>query len=665
MMTLDEITKKVLEQIDASGFKQSGAFNLRHNGIALCHGDSEHIKIKKKQDKPGIDIYIDGKTDGEEVHIPVVVDATGMTDVVYNDFYIEEGANVTIVAGCGIHNSGCNESRHDGIHTFHVEKNCNVRYVEKHYGEGEGTGTRVLNPVTEVYLGENSVFTLDTAQIKGVDSTVRENNVYLEANSKLYVIEKLMTHGNQEATSNMMVEMNGEGSSAQIVSRSVAKGSSRQIFHPRAVGKNLCHAHVQCDSIIMDHAEVSSIPEINAKHVDAAIIHEAAIGRINDEQLVKLRTLGMTEEEAEGVIIENFLNDIAGIKTTKTKSAALPDSERIELKKYLKIVCDGKSLTEDEAYKAMDIIMSDRASNAQIACLLTALRMKGETIDEITGFAKVMREKMSKVNVKGTLDIVGTGGDLSNSFNISTTSSFVIAAAGQKVAKHGNRSVSSKSGAADVLEALGVKIQSTHEQAEKSLDEIGLSFLFAQSYHSAMRFVGPTRAQIGVRTVFNILGPLANPAKADFMILGTYDPDLLEPMAKVLMNLGIKRAMLVYGNDRLDEVSISAPTTICEINGGKLIKYEIKPEDFGLKRGKLADIVGEDGKGNAAITRDILEGTIKGAKRDIVLLNSGCALYICGKCDSIEEGVKTAAEMIDSGKALKKLEELVELTNRG
>ena len=172
--------------------------------------------------------------------------------------------------------------------------------------KAKGTGTRVLNPVTEVYLGENSVFTLDTAQIKGVDSTVRENNVYLEANSKLYVIEKLMTHGNQEATSNMMVEMNGEGSSAQIVSRSVAKGSSRQIFHPRAVGKNLCHAHVQCDSIIMDHAEVSSIPEINAKHVDAAIIHEAAIGRINDEQLVKLRTLGMTEEEAEGVIIENL-----------------------------------------------------------------------------------------------------------------------------------------------------------------------------------------------------------------------------------------------------------------------------------------------------------------------------------------------------------------------
>ena len=222
MTLLDKITEKVLAQIDDTGFTQSGAFNLRHNGIALCHGDSEHIKIKKKQDKPGIDIFIDGKTDGEEVHIPVVVDASGM--------------------------------------------------------------------------------------IKGVDSTVRENNVHLEAGSKLYVIEKLMTHGKQEATSNMMVELLGEGSSAQIVSRSVAKGESRQVFHPRAVGKNRCHAHVQCDSIIMDHAEVSSIPEINAKHVDAAIIHEAAIGRINDEQLIKLRTLGMTEEEAEGVIIENFLN---------------------------------------------------------------------------------------------------------------------------------------------------------------------------------------------------------------------------------------------------------------------------------------------------------------------------------------------------------------------
>ncbi len=307
-MTLDQITQKILKQIDESGFKQEGAFNLRHNGTALCHGDSEHIKIRKKEDKPGIDVYIDGDTKGEQVHIPVVVDASGMTDVVYNDFFIAEGAEVTIVAGCGIHNSGCNESRHDGIHSFHVAKGANVRYEEKHYGEGEGTGAKVLNPVTNIYMEEDSIFTLDTAQIKGVDSTQRETNISMGKGAKLYVVEKLMTHDEQTAVSNMEVQMNGEGSSAQIVSRSVAKGSSKQVFHPKAVGNAGCHAHVQCDSIIMDHAEVSSIPEINARHLDAAIIHEAAIGRINDEQLVKLRTMGMTEEEAESVIIDNFLN---------------------------------------------------------------------------------------------------------------------------------------------------------------------------------------------------------------------------------------------------------------------------------------------------------------------------------------------------------------------
>lgn len=307
-MTLDEITQKILKQIDEKGFKQNGAFNLRHNGTSLCHGDSEHIKIKKKEDKPGIDVYIDGDTKGEQVHIPVVVDASGMTDVVYNDFYIAEGADVTIIAGCGIHNSGCNESRHDGIHSFHVADGANVRYEEKHYGEGEGTGAKVLNPVTNIYMEENAVFTLDTAQIKGVDSTERETNISIGKGSKLYVVEKLMTHDDQTAVSNMEVQLNGEGCSAQIISRSVAKGSSKQVFHPKAVGNAGCHAHVQCDSIIMEHAQVSSIPEINANHLDAAIIHEAAIGRINDEQLIKLRTMGMTEEEAESVIIDNFLN---------------------------------------------------------------------------------------------------------------------------------------------------------------------------------------------------------------------------------------------------------------------------------------------------------------------------------------------------------------------
>lgn len=305
---LDKITEKILRQIDGEGFQQKGAFNLRRNGIALCHGDSEHIKIKKKEDKQGIDIFIDGETKGEKVHIPVVVDASGMKDEVYNDFYIAEGADVTIIAGCGIHNSGCNESRHDGIHSFHVGRGANVRYEEKHYGEGEGTGAKVLNPVTKIYLEEDSVFTLDTVQIKGVDSTVRKTDVEMGANAKLYVMEKLMTHDDQAAQSDMEVRMNGAGSSAKIISRSVAKGGSKQMFHPRAVGNARCHAHVQCDSIIMDHAEVSSIPEINARHLDAAIIHEAAIGRINDEQLVKLRTLGMTEEEAENIIIDNFLN---------------------------------------------------------------------------------------------------------------------------------------------------------------------------------------------------------------------------------------------------------------------------------------------------------------------------------------------------------------------
>lgn len=303
---LDQVTQDVLKVIDSYGFKQEGAYNLRLNGMAVCHGDSRHINIIKKEDKPGIDIHISGEAKDEQVHIPVVMSQEGV-DIVYNDFYIEDGADVTIIAGCGIHGEGCSETRHDGIHAFHVGKNCNVKYVENHYAEGNGTGAKVLNPVTKIYVGENSVFTLETIQIKGVDSTERENYIELAENAKLFVTEKLMTDGNQHAVSNMDVELNGENSSARIVSRSVGKGNSKQVFHPKAIGNNLCHAHVQCDSIIMDHAEISSIPEIDAKHVDAQIIHEAAIGRINDEQLVKLRTFGMNEEEAEAVIIESFL----------------------------------------------------------------------------------------------------------------------------------------------------------------------------------------------------------------------------------------------------------------------------------------------------------------------------------------------------------------------
>lgn len=308
MADIDQVTQAILDKIDDTGFRQEGAYNLRYNGYSLCHGNTRNITIQKKENKPGIDVYISAETRGELVHIPVVVTTSGMTDEVYNDFYIEAGAQVTIIAGCGIHNSGCNDSRHDGIHTFHVGENANVRYEEKHYGEGEGTGARILNPVTNIIMEAHSVFTLDTVQIKGVDSTKRENEIIMGEDTKLFVTEKLMTHNGQNAISNMNVYLNGAGSSAQIISRSVAKGESVQTFHPKAIGNAPCHAHIQCDSIIMDHAHVCSIPEIDAKHIDAAIIHEAAIGRINNEQLIKLRTFGMNEEEAEAVIVENFLN---------------------------------------------------------------------------------------------------------------------------------------------------------------------------------------------------------------------------------------------------------------------------------------------------------------------------------------------------------------------
>ena len=305
---MDLIQKELLEAVAGLHEIPAGAFNIRSNGKSVERRTTEHIDIISKEDGSGIDIIVKPEVRGESVHIPVIISQSGLSEAVYNDFHIGENADVTIIAGCGIHNSGCNDSRHDGIHTFHVGKNANVHYEEKHYGEGNGTGSRVLNPVTNIELGENSVFTLDTVQIKGVDSTIRTTNVSMDADSKLFVLERLMTDGEQKAESDIEVCMNGAGSSAQIISRSVGKGNSSQVFHPKAVGKNKCHAHIQCDSIIMDHAEVGSIPEIQAKHVDAAIVHEAAIGRINDEQLLKLRTLGMTEAEAENVIIENFLS---------------------------------------------------------------------------------------------------------------------------------------------------------------------------------------------------------------------------------------------------------------------------------------------------------------------------------------------------------------------
>lgn len=363
-------------------------------------------------------------------------------------------------------------------------------------------------------------------------------------------------------------------------------------------------------------------------------------------------------------IISNFLNDIVGITTTSLEAPIVPAENRNSLKKYIYKVIEGQNLTEDEAYTAMDCIMSDRATNSQIGSFLTALRMKGETIDEITGFAKVMRKKAATVKIgKSTIDIVGTGGDMANTFNISTTSAFVVAGAGLEVAKHGNRSVSSKSGAADVLEALGVKIAMTPQKAAQCLEECSLAFLFAPCFHGSMKFAAIPRKEIGVRSVFNILGPLANPALADYILLGVYDEDLMEIMGKVLINLGIKGAMIVHGNDGLDEITISENTKICEIKDGKIIKYELSPKNYGIQISNKSEVVGGTAEQNAQITLDILNGK-NGPCRDIVVLNSGCAIYTAGKANTIEEGIEMAKVSIDSGSALKKLEALIAFTNK-
>lgn len=356
-------------------------------------------------------------------------------------------------------------------------------------------------------------------------------------------------------------------------------------------------------------------------------------------------------------ILRNFLADAGLI-------AAEPEEKPVDLKPIYGKLMNREDLTLEEAEQTMEMLMSGKASQLHIATVLSALATKGETPTEIAGLARGMRAKAALVpDATDTIDIVGTGGDKAFTFNVSTTSAFVASAAGAKVAKHGNRSVSSKSGAADVLEALGVKIASKPEQAKACIDSVGLSFLFAQSYHASMRFVGPVRGQLGVRTVFNILGPLTNPAKADYIVLGVYAKELTEIMARVLQQVGIKRAMVVFGNDVLDEISISDATTVTEVNGDDLKTYEITPEEFGLHRYTKDEIVGGTPQENAQITRGILDGSITGAKRDIVLMNAGAALYTYGVTETLADGISLAAETIDSGKALAKLDEFVKFTN--
>lgn len=320
-------------------------------------------------------------------------------------------------------------------------------------------------------------------------------------------------------------------------------------------------------------------------------------------------------------------------------------------------------LSFETARTVMDEIMSGKASQIQISAYLTALAVKGETIEEITGSARGMRSHaVSLKSDKDVLEIVGTGGDKSNSFNISTTSALVVSAAGVPVAKHGNRAASSKCGAADVLEALGVNISITPEQSKKLLDEIGICFMFAQKYHTAMKYVAPVRKELGIRTIFNILGPLTNPAGANMQLLGVYDESLLEPMAHVLSNLGVKNAMVVYGQDGLDEISLSAPTSVCEVRGGEFTTYEMFPEEYGLNRCSKDELVGGTPQENAEITKRILQGE-KSAKRDAVVLNSAAALHIANADLSIQQAVKTAQGTIDSGKALAQLERFIDISN--
>ena len=324
-----------------------------------------------------------------------------------------------------------------------------------------------------------------------------------------------------------------------------------------------------------------------------------------------------------------------------------------------------QDLAYAEAEAVMDEIMSGQATPVQMSAYLTALALKGETIDEITASAAGMRAHCIKLlHNLDVLEIVGTGGDGSNSFNISTTSSLVIAAGGVPVAKHGNRAASSKSGAADVLETLGVKITLTPERSAEILKKINICFLFAQNYHIAMKYVAPIRKELGIRTVFNILGPLSNPAGANMELMGVYDQSLVEPLAQVMANLGVNRGMVVYGQDSLDEISMCAPTSVCEIRDGKFTSYEITPEQFGYERCEKDALTGGTPAENAEITKAILKGEEKGPKRQAVCLNAGAALYIAGKAASIEEGVKLAESLIDSGAALKKLEEFVEETNK-
>lgn len=304
MNKIEQDLLKIIADMDST---PSGAFNIRANGALAQRNTTPNIDIRTKTDKDGIDIIIRPGTKGETVHIPVIISNSGISDLVYNDFIIGEDCDVTIMAGCGIHNCGDGESRHDGIHTFFVGKNAKVKYIERHYGEGDGIGGRNMNPTTVVNIAEGGYMEMETSQIKGIDNTKRITRATLDRDATLVIHEKIMTHGSQRAETDFSVDMNGENSSANVVSRSVARDNSMQVYRSNINGNNLCSGHTECDAIIMGNAKVSAIPEINANHIDASLIHEAAIGKIAGEQLIKLMTLGLTEQQAEEEIVNGFL----------------------------------------------------------------------------------------------------------------------------------------------------------------------------------------------------------------------------------------------------------------------------------------------------------------------------------------------------------------------
>lgn len=411
-------------------------------------------------------------------------------------------------------------------------------------------------------------------------------------------------------------------------------------------------------SLIIDDKNISSNLKIISKTKDNVIMGV----KHKDYNLYGLQFHPESILTKDGlVIINNFLKEISKINTLQKNIQT--DIPKIKLKPYIEKVVSNTNLTKEESKQAMDIIMNNEATDSQISSFITALRMKKETIDEITGFVQSMRENKIRINgLEESIDIVGTGGDLSHSFNISSTTSFVVAASGFKVVKHGNRSVSSKSGSADVLEELGVKIITSPNDINNIMKKTNISFLFAPSYHASMKYVFNVRREVGIRTIFNILGPLTNPANNNYILLGTYEKELVDLLSGALLNLGIKRAMVVYGLDGLDEVSISDKTYVNEIKDNKIIKYYLDPIELGFPKYYKDELKGGSSRENAIITYKILNNEIHGAKRDIVVLNAACALYLVGKANTIVEGVQLANNLINNKVGLNKLNEFIKIS---